>query len=300
MKVFITGATGFIGQAIVKRLLADGHAVTAWVRSPQRAKQQLGAVQVVDAGGGEAAMTAAIDPVDAIINLAGESVAGKRWSAAAKKAMWSSRVDTTEMIARAIAAHPRKRAFVSGSAVGYYGDTHDREVDEHSPPGEGFLAELCVAWEAAARAAESPDTRVCLVRTGLVLGRDGGALGTMLPLFKLGLGGRLGDGSQYFPWIHLADEVGILAQALVDPAWSGPVNAVAPGIVTNREFTASLGRALHRPTVLPAPAFALKAVFGEGASALLGGQRAAPRRTRELGHRFAFAELDRALADLFG
>lgn len=298
MKVFITGGTGFVGQAIIKRLMMDGHVVTAWVRSPERARALFGP-QVTLAAGGDAEMSEAIAPVDGIINLAGEPVAGKRWTAAVRKSVWSSRVDTTRAIAAAIAAHPRRRTLVSASAIGYYGDTQDRQVDEDSPPGEGFLAELCVAWEAAARAAEGPDTRVCTPRIGLVLGKDGGLLGTMLPLFRLGLGGKLGSGAQYFGWVHLADIVGIFVAALVDPAYAGAVNGVAPGIVTNREFTKMLGRAIHRPTIVPAPGFALKMVFGESASAMLGGQRAAPKRTLALGYRFAFPELDAALADLF-
>jgi uncharacterized protein len=305
MQIFLTGATGFVGRALVARLLADGHTLSAWVRSPARAAEQLGArVELIDATGGDAAMLPAIARADAIVNLAGEPVVGKRWTAARKQAMWTSRVDTTRAITRAIVAcaarAPRSRVFVSASASGYYGDTGDAPVDEDSPRGAGFLADLCVAWEQEACAAAGFDTRVCRVRLGLVLGRDGGVLATMLPLFRLGLGGRLGDGAQYFPWVHLGDLVGILATAVVDPAFTGPVNAVAPGAVTNREFTKALGRALHRPTILPAPAFGLKLAFGESASALLGGQRVAPKRTCALGYRFAFPELHAALAYLLG
>lgn len=300
MKIFLTGATGFLGQALVQRLLMDGHVLSAWVRSKAKAAAMFGPrVELVESGGGDAAMAAAIAPVDAIVNLAGEPVF-KRWTEANRRSMWASRVDTTRSIAAAIAKHPRRRALVSASAVGYYGDTGEAEVDEDSPHGHGFLADMCVAWEAAAIAAEGPDTRVCRVRIGLVLGKSGGALATMLPLFRLGLGGRLGSGRQYFPWIHIADLVGILAAAVGDPAYTGAVNAVAPGSVTNAEFTRVLGHTLHRPTILPAPAFGLKLAFGASSSALLAGQRVAPRRTLALGHTFAFPALRQALADILG
>jgi uncharacterized protein (TIGR01777 family) len=301
MQIFVTGATGFIGHALIKKLLADGHSVSAWVRSTARAAEALGPrVDLVDARGGAAAMDPAVAAADAIVNLAGERVVGKRWTEATKKQLWASRIDTTQAITAAIARAPRPRAFVSGSAIGYYGDTGDTQVDEDSPPGTGFLAELCVAWEQAAQAAEAYQARVTRIRTGLVLGKGGGVLGPMLPLFRMGLGGRLGDGEQWMAWIHLADMLGILMAAIEDANYSGPINAVAPGIVTNLAFTKALGRALHRPTILPAPAFALKLALGESASALLGGQRAAPKRALALGYEFKFPAIDAALADVLG
>ena len=299
MQIVITGATGLVGRRLVERLKARGHGLRAWVRSPASAARTLGPeVQLVDASGGSSAMRVAIADADAIVNLAGEPVVGPRWSAAQKQALRASRIGVTDLIVDAIAAAPRPRVLVSTSAVGYYGDTGAREVDEHSPPGTDFLAALSSDWEAAALRAEAHGTRVCIVRIGLVLGRDGGVLGTMMPPFRLGLGGPIGSGEQYFPWVHIDDLVGMQIAALERDDIHGPLLAVAPGIVTNREFAAALGRALHRPAVLRVPGFALRLALGESATALLAGQRAVPRRTQALGLGFQFPELGPALADL--
>ena len=299
MQIVITGATGLVGRRLVERLKARGHGLRAWVRSPASAARTLGPeVQLVDASGGSSAMRVAIADADAIVNLAGEPVIGRRWSAAQKQALRASRIGVTDLIVDAIAAAPRPRVLVSTSAVGYYGDTGAREVDEHSPPGTDFLAALSSDWEAAALRAEAHGTRVCIVRIGLVLGRDGGVLGTMMPPFRLGLGGPIGSGEQYFPWVHIDDLVGMQIAALERDDIHGPLLAVAPGIVTNREFAAALGRALHRPAVLRVPGFALRLALGESATALLAGQRAVPRRTQALGLGFQFPELGPALADL--
>ena len=299
MQIVITGATGLVGRRLVERLKARGHGLRAWVRSPASAARTLGPeVELVDASGGSSAMRVAIADADAIVNLAGEPVIGRRWSAAQKQALRASRIGVTDLIVDAIAAAPRPRVLVSTSAVGYYGDTGAREVDEHSPPGTDFLAALSSDWEAAALRAEAHGTRVCIVRIGLVLGRDGGVLGTMMPPFRLGLGGPIGSGEQYFPWVHIDDLVGMQIAALERDDIHGPLLAVAPGIVTNREFAAALGRALHRPAVLRVPGFALRLALGESAAALLAGQRAVPRRTQALGLTFQFPELGPALADL--
>lgn len=306
MQVFITGGTGFVGPALVQRLRRDGHSLRLWVRAPARAREQLDGfsaglaeqVELVAASGGATAMQAAIADADAIVNLAGEPVIGKRWTPRQKQSLAASRVGVTDQIVAAIAATPRPRVLVSTSAVGYYGDPGAREVDEDSPPGTGFLAELTVAWEQAALRAASSDTRVVLVRIGLVLGRGGGVLGQMLPAFKLGVGGPLGSGDQYFPWVHLDDLVELFAAALTDAKLRGPVNGVAPGIVTNREFARALGRAVHRPAFLRVPSFALRLALGEAASALTAGQRVVPRRTQALGFVFKHPELDAALAEL--
>lgn len=302
MHIFMTGGTGFVGPALVRRLLAGGHALRLWVRSPERAREQLGdlatKVELVPSSGGAAAMQTAIADADAVVNLAGEPVIGKRWTEKQKQSLAASRVGITDQIVAAIAATPRQRVLVSTSAVGYYGDTGAREVDEDSPPASGFLAELSVAWEQAALRASAYDTRVVLVRVGLVLGRGGGVLGQMLPLFKLGVGGPLGSGDQYFPWVHLDDLVELYAAAITDPRLQGPVNGVAPGIVTNREFARALGRAVHRPAILRVPPFALRLALGEAAGALVDGQRVVPRRTQALGFLFAYPELNAALVEL--
>jgi len=299
MHIVITGATGFVGRRLVERLRGRGHALSAWVRTPASAARVLGPdVALIDASGGAPAMQAAVAGADAIVNLAGEPVIGRRWSDAQKQALRASRVGVTDLIVDAIAAAPRPRVLVSTSAVGYYGDTGAHEVDEQSPPGSDFLAELSVAWEEAALRAERQQTRVCLVRIGLVLGRDGGVLERLLTPFRLGLGGPIGSGAQYFPWVHIVDLIGIEIAALENDELRGPLLAVAPGIVTNREFSAAMGHVLHRPAVLRVPAFALRLALGESAAALLAGQRAVPRRTQALGYRFQFPELGPALQDL--
>ncbi len=300
MKIFITGATGFVGQGLTRRLTQAGHEVSAWVRDPERASQTLGPnVRVVATAGGATAMAAAVAEADAVVNLAGEPVIGGRWTAKRREVLRASRVGLTEQLVDAMIQHPRPRVFVSASAVGYYGDTGASAVDEDSPPGTDFLAELCRDWEAAAMRAETSQTRVCVLRLGLVLGRDGGVLARMLPVFRWGLGGRLGSGEQFFPWIHYDDVMGLLLAALAEDAtWWGPVNAVAPGIVQLGEFTSALGKALGRPAVLPVPAFVLRLALGEAANAVLWGQRVIPKRALAHGYAFRFPQLDAALADL--
>jgi uncharacterized protein (TIGR01777 family) len=210
-------------------------------------------------------------------------------------------VQVTKDLVRAIEAAPtRPRVLVSGSAVGWYGDRGDERLTEQSTPGDDFLARLCRQWEAAATAAQASGVRVVLSRTGVVLGRDGGALAQMLPPFRLGLGGPIGSGRQYLPWIHQQDLVAFLAAAVVDDRYRGPVNGVAPEEATSRTFAAALGRALHRPAILPAPAFALRALFGEAATVLLASQRVEPRALSDVGFDFAFPRLDAALADIVG
>lgn len=302
MQIFITGATGFVGRALVLRLQRDGHSVRAWVRSPRRAADLLGAdVTLVDAGGGPQAMRAGVEGCDAVVNLAGESVIGKRWTRAQKQVLWGSRVALTRTLVDAIAAADRRpQVLVSTSAVGYYGDRGDEVVDERSAPADDFLAGLCVAWEAEATRAEALGVRVCCPRFGLVLGPGGGVLARLLPVFRAGLGGPIGSGAQWFPWVHLDDVVELIARAVGGSQLRGPLLATAPGVVRNREFTAALGRALGRPAVLPVPAFALKLALGEAASSLLAGQRTAPIHTRAQGFEFRFPDLDAALADLTG
>lgn len=300
MQILVTGATGFVGRALILRLSRDGHRVRALVRSRARAADLLGAeVELADATG-EGALARAVEGCDAVIHLAGESVAGKRWTAARKRVLEDSRIALTEQLVAAIAAATvRPKVLVSASAVGYYGDRGDEELDESSRPSDDFLGSMCQRWEAAALAAEGHGLRVCCVRIGLVLGRGGGVLAAMLPLFRAGLGGPLGSGKQWFPWIHLHDLVELLTTAATDARYRGPVLGVAPEAVTNAEFSRALARAVGRWAVLPAPAFALRIALGEAAAAVLAGQRCRPARALALGFPFQFPTLAAALKDLF-
>jgi len=302
MRVLITGATGFIGRALVPRLQRDGHTIVAWVRSESRARGLLGAdVDLVPASSGHTALVDALGGVDAVVNLAGEPLIGKRWTPERRRVLEASRVGVTTDLVRAIAAAtPRPRVLVSGSAVGWYGDRGAEPLTETSKPGADFLAHMCRDWENAARAAELSGVRVVLLRTGVVLGRNGGALAQMLPPFKLGAGGPIGNGRQYLPWIHLHDLVSAVAAMIADERYRGPVNGVAPEEATSRAFATALGRALHRPAILPTPAFALRAIFGEAATVLLASQRVAPAVLIGHGFTFAFPTLDAALADIVG
>ncbi len=300
MRVLVTGATGFIGRALVPALQREGHDVVALVRSTARARARLGAqVTLLEDDGRQAALAAAVAGCDAVVNLAGEPVVGPRWTAARKRALVESRVGLTGRLATAIVAAPKPPAvFISSSAVGVYGNSGTDRLTEEAAPGRGFLPDLCLQWEAAARAAASDDTRVALLRIGVVLGRDGGALAQMLPPFSLGLGGPFGHGRQFVPWIHLHDLVSIILTALSDPRYSGVFNAVAPAPVDSRTFARALGQALHRPAVLPVPALALRALLGGAASVLLDSQRVVPARLDALGHPWSFPTLTAALDDI--
>lgn len=288
MRVLITGSHGLIGSALVASLEGDGHSVVRLGRGPQWRPEE----GFFDEG--------ALDAVDAVVNLAGAGLGERRWTDAQKGRIVDSRVNGTAALAQAVArTNGAVHTLVNGSAVGYYGDPGDEPVTEDSSPGRGFLAELCLAWEAAARQAE-PRTRVVLLRTGVVLSPEGGALAKQLPIFKRGLGGRLGDGEQWLSWIHIDDEVGAIRHALDNPDVVGPLNATAPNPVTNAEFTKALGRAVHRPTVLSAPAFALKTVFGQAMAAemLLAGQRVLPAKLEATGYSFRHPQVADALEDL--
>jgi uncharacterized protein (TIGR01777 family) len=300
MRVLITGATGFIGRALVPVLRGEGHQLIALVRSVERARSLLGAeVEAVAFGAGTPALREALERSDAVVNLAGEPILGGRWTEARRRVLVESRVHLTRQLVGAIAeARPRPHTLISASAVGYYGDRGSEVLDESSPGGADFLAQLCKDWEAAARLAEDSGVRVMTLRTGVVLGRDGGALRQMLPPFRLGVGGPVGSGRQYIPWIHLHDLVRAIATALNDDRYEGPVNGAAPEQPTSREFARALGRALHRPAALPVPALALKVLFGEAAGVLLGSQRVEPRRLGDLGFTYRFPMLDQAVADI--
>ena len=300
MRVFITGGTGFIGRALVHRLTKDGHSAIVWTRNPQGARSKFEeGVEFVQSGDGQA-LTAALERADAVVNLAGEPVLPGRWTPSKRAKLVSSRVDLTRRLVEAIAQVSAKpRVLVSASAVGYYGqDSGPEKRAESAPPADDFLAQLCVDWEAEANKAQALGLRVVRVRIGLVLGPEGGALAQLLGPFKAGVGGRIGSGTQYMPWIHLRDLVSMIAAGLYDDGFPPVVNGTAPAPVTNREFTKTLGRVLGRPTVLPVPSLALKLAFGDAAGALLGGQNAVPEAALAHGFRFAFDTLDDCLREV--
>ena len=295
MTIVLAGGSGFLGRKLARRLESEGHKIITLSRRPSGARNQ--AAWVPDGTAGE--LPRLIDGVEAIVNLAGESVAGLRWTAAKKAAITNSRVLSTRTLARAIAACANPpRVFISGSATGYYGPHGDEPITESSPPGSDFLARLCVEWEGEARMAESRSTRLAIFRTGLPLDRDGGVLGRMLLPFKLGLGATIGSGDQYMPWIHIDDWTAMVSWLIKNDRAAGIFNVTAPEPVTNRVFTRALGRALHRPAVLSAPAFVLHAVLGEMASMLVNGQYVLPSHAEELGFHFTHHTLEPALASL--
>ena len=300
MRVFITGATGFIGRALTMRLLGEGHHVSVWARSQAKSRSLLGPdPRLVDSSGGTSGLTQEMARSDAVVNLAGEPVLGGRWTPQRREALRRSRVDLTNAIVAAIEhASQRPSVLVSASAVGYYGNRGDELLDERSAAGDDFLARLCIEWEQAAIRAERAGVRVFIPRFGIVLGPDGGALAQMLPPFQFGAGGPIASGRQWMGWIHQADVVEILATALQDERYKGPVIAAAPVPVINRDFARTLGGVLHRPSFVPVPAVALRAIFGDGASVLTGGQRVIPARLTELGLPWHFDKLDAALSHI--
>ena len=301
MKIVIAGGTGFLGGALAERLSSDGHEVVVLTRRAKSSDRRVRTVAWTPEGG-VGPWSVELDGAAAVVNLAGESIAGRRWSPAHKQEILDSRTRATRSLTAAIArASDPPSVFVSGSAVGYYGPRGEEVVTEATPPGHDFLARVCAQWEDDANQAASPQTRVICVRTGLVLERDGGALPQMLPPFKFGVGGPIGSGRQYWPWIHRADWIDLVRWSIATKAASGPLNGTAPNPVTNGEFAAALGRALHRPALIPAPAFALRIVLGEMADALLlSGQRAVPAKAEALGFTFKYSRLGDALGVIFG
>lgn len=295
MNILVTGATGFLGQPLTAALRADGHALTVLSRDPERAAALCLGARVwasLNAWHPDAA-------IDAVINLAGAPIAARRWSAARRRLLRDSRVVLTEQLVRRMAAAARPPSvLLSGSAVGYYGDAGDAALDETSPAGEDFAARLCADWEDAARQAEASGTRVCLLRTGLVLHPSGGVLGRLLAPFRCGLGGRLGNGRQWMSWIGRDDWIAFVRHLLSAPSACGAFNLTAPEPVTNAAFTAALAQALRRPAVLPVPAVALRLLLGTRAQMLLASQRARPQNARALNFRFRHPTLGEALADM--
>jgi uncharacterized protein len=299
--VTVTGASGMIGRRLVAELQRTGWEVTILSREPVRAQHALGEVETyrwepVE----EPAPAQALAGRDAVAHLAGEPVS-QRWTPAAKRAIHDSRVIGTEnLLAGLRHAEPRPRTLVASSAIGYYGARGSEPIEEEAAPGSDFLAEVCVAWEAQAERAARLGLRVVVVRTGVVLDRTGGALAKMLLPFQLGIGGPVAGGRQYLPWIGAEDVVGIFLSALGEERWEGAVNATAPVPVSNREFARALGRALHRPAVLPVPGLALEALYGEMAQIVTTGVRAVPARPLVLGYEFRHPELNEALRAALG
>ncbi|MFJ9538174.1 TIGR01777 family oxidoreductase [Streptomyces sp. NPDC101225] len=290
-RIAVAGASGLIGAALVRSLAADGHEVVRLVRRPPRGREEVR----WDPEGGRVD-AAGLAGCDAVVNLAGAGVGDHRWTDAYKARIRSSRVHGTTALAEAIAGlEHRPRVFVSGSAMGYYGETGERAVDEGAPPGNGFLPRLCVEWEAAAAPAREAGVRTVFPRTGLVVARGGGAWGRLFPLFEAGLGGRMGDGRQYWSYISLHDEVAAIRHLLDTDGLSGPFNLTAPVPLTNREITAAMGRVLRRPTLFTVPAPVLRAVLGELSGDVLGSARVLPKRLLESGFTFAFPDIEGAL-----
>jgi uncharacterized protein (TIGR01777 family) len=300
MTIVLVGATGFIGRALVLRLLGEGHRVIALARDAARARDVLPAGVDVVAQDDRTACAAAIAAADGVVSLAGESIAGGRWTRRRRERLRASRVELTRWLVELIDARPAPLSvLVTASAIGWYGDRGDEPVDEQAPPGRGFLAELCRDWEAAAAAARNA-RRIVRARFGVVLGEGGGALRPLTAIYRLGLGGRIGSGEQWVSWVHLEDAIAAISRALTDERLAGPVNVVAPGAVRQRELSAALARALHRPAVLPVPRPALSFALGEAARLLTGGARVLPGALEGAGFPFRFPSLDAALADLTG
>ncbi|SIQ74632.1 TIGR01777 family oxidoreductase [Aquipseudomonas alcaligenes] len=296
MHILLTGGTGLIGRALCLFWLRQGHQLTVWSRRPERVAALCG-----DGVRGIARLEELADtPLDAVINLAGAPIADRPWTHKRKALLWDSRVALTErLLAWLESRAQRPRVLISGSAVGWYGDGGERELHESDAPVvEDFAAQLCGAWEETAQRAEGLGMRVVLLRTGLVLASDGGFLKRLLLPFRLGLGGPIGNGRQWMPWVHLQDEIGLIDFLLQRDDARGPYNVCAPQPARNRDFTRALGRALHRPALLPVPGPLLKLGLGELSGLLLGGQKALPQRALADGYVFRFTDLDSALADL--
>ena len=310
MNILITGATGLVGTALVKKITAEGQTVYRLTRaeSPNSGAKMPGVFDLpwnpssggIGGSGGSSSLQVPAS-VDAVINLAGAPVVGGRWTNERKALLRSSRVDTTRGLVSAIAKMEKKpRVLISASAIGYYGNRGEELVTENSAPGTDFLAELAKEWENEAVKAEEFGVRVVLLRFGIILAKQGGALPKMMMPFRFGLGGKLGSGRQWTSWIALQDVVAIVQEALRNDSWKEPINLVAPQAARNSDFTKSLAKVLHRPAIFTVPAFALKLAMGEMAETLLGGVRVAPQVLEQNGYRFLHANLDEALKEILG
>jgi len=309
MNILMTGATGLVGTALVKKLTAEGHSIYRLTRaeSPKSSAKEPGVFDLRwnpssgEIGESGDSSSLQVTAMDAVINLAGAPVVGGRWTKERKALLRSSRVDTTRGLVSAISKMEKKpRVLISASAIGYYGNRGEELVTEKSAPGTDFLAELAKEWENEAVKAEKFGVRVVLLRFGIILAKHGGALPKMMLPFKFGLGGKLGSGRQWTSWIALQDVVAIVQEALRNDSWKGPINLVAPQAARNSDFTKSLAEVLHRPAIFTVPAFVLRVAMGEMAETLLGGVRVAPQVLEQNGYRFLHANLDEALKAILG
>ena len=302
MQVVVAGGTGFIGRPLVRALVRGGARVSVITRDPARMQRHLpvGVLALGWTDSEEGSWRRVITEADAVINLCGAPIAAQRWTPAYRDELRASRVGPTRQLVQAMEDAPRERAFLSGSAVGYYGDRGDAALPESAPPAKDFLGELCVEWEAVAQEAERSGARVVLLRTGVVLGKGGGILERMSLPFRWFVGGSLGSGRQWVPWIHLEDVIGMVHWALDNRDVRGPLNLVAPNPVRMREFAGALGKAMHRPALARVPAFALRLALGDLAQALLASQRVVPEVARRLGYQWKYETLARALAEALG
>ncbi|MGE5302479.1 MAG: TIGR01777 family oxidoreductase [Alphaproteobacteria bacterium] len=299
MRLVIAGASGFIGLLLLDRLSKQGHSLKLLTRKPCIDGQASEKDWIVWQPGIPGEWEKCVDGVDGVINLAGEPIAAKRWTERQKEKIRSSRIETTRSLVNAIAkAQVKPKFLINASAVGFYGARGDELLSEGSAPGKGYLAGVCIAWEEEAKRAEQHGVRVALLRTGIVLGKGRGALAKMVPPFKFFLGGPLGSGRQWMPWIHIEDEIGMILFLMENEEASGAFNATAPNPVTMKDFSKALGNVLHRPSWAPVPAFALALMLGEMADMLVSGQRALPDAALRLGYRFKYPTIDQALQSL--
>lgn len=307
MRVFLTGGTGLVGREIIWSLCERGDSAVVLTRSKERGADKFKnfprheAIELVQGDPAKAGKwQASVDGCDAVINLAGEPVFGKRWSESQKQKLFDSRVNTTNHLVDAMgSAAQRPQVLASASAIGYYGNTGEQEIDEDSPAADDFLAKICVAWEASAKAAAAHDARVALVRIGVVLDEFDGALATLKTPFKLGVGGPIGRGQMWMSWVHVADVAGAFLYAIDNPQVTGALNAVSPQPVRNKEFSKALASALHRPCLFPVPPFMLKLMYGESAEIITASQKVFPRKLEEWGYTFQHPEVNGALESIF-